>query len=1098
MNQEYRKRILKQFDSDLAQCLLEFGEILARYESDVFVLMSRKFCCLYKLLLTLGITPINKPVVSDGLLYTNTDLFKDKVVTIVDDIIILGTSIFKRKNDLITKFKAKEVKVCVFCTNKEYWEEKLVNPEYKTVVLPDNRALNFCTSIVTALSLSPIPYSMEYPIIKEATIKEHEWNLFATSGDWIVSNITSNIQRENNISVFTVFPSDIIINKIKRIIGEQAYNLIEIHKIRIYTEQEGELIKFNLLPIVTLKSLSDEKTELFFKDLIEYLKIIGCSEKTLLSFIKEFDSPITKLRFIQYTASLFLFSFFKHSICKILCKEILFNLNKLDVELFFGYWNVEHIEEMCNCFFSYHNKKQKYLNIDEDIVSEEYNSKEFDFLLENTIIPSETEIRDIFADFNNIFLIFFYKKELEDRKIIKKMVKDGEIQKIQEFDRLEKGITWNEIVNYFENIFKCNIDLKFKMSLSLVLDYSIDRGICVPIVCYDKEKHIVYRAYRHGEDVSFAEQEIALCGHVIKNAQDRLETDVIPKLFLEKLLVLFIKIGVNLNIFKLQHDEDGHAGVSSVDFYLQGAIPKFYNRNKRDHSKGIWLHKYLLEKKIIKKINKNNEEEYYSFEKTNDDTVKDPKAKRDAKDFGTILGGLYKGYQYIDERSIIKTKHLTTDDFIYLSTLSTPEDVSKALRAEIEIYINNLSSLININNVKQKKFYNLFINNIGYIALNSLHDKAIAWVEDKTNKAIEKGYDILKEQKNAMSISAWEMYWDSMAGDRVAEKDIFDQHTINFAITGHRLLFYLNILEVYLLKNSSKDNLKKLIKYYNNAKRFTKAELFSNYEEEIYQKVINHNKNDWIDVNEENFLSFIIKGIIFYNEKAKKNLLTFQNALDIYKDKKDKVFADYMIYYDIIDSTGTKRAKNYGKDPVKLRSYKLKVFDVKTKINELLQSIMQNYHQENNVDMFIWNGDEYSNNDSKHVFFPEDGKSNNKFIKNYIHKLLEISRKYDIFFRIIICSGSEFNSRAFKYKQRMEYQDKKGVFWVYFARIEEEFKKYQKERDNCKNWLLIIDNTHKPNIDHELELCQQNILINYSPENYGVVCKTEGKIYIES
>ena len=41
-----KDKILSQFEPDLASKLLEFSETLSKSDADVFVFMSRKFCCL--------------------------------------------------------------------------------------------------------------------------------------------------------------------------------------------------------------------------------------------------------------------------------------------------------------------------------------------------------------------------------------------------------------------------------------------------------------------------------------------------------------------------------------------------------------------------------------------------------------------------------------------------------------------------------------------------------------------------------------------------------------------------------------------------------------------------------------------------------------------------------------------------------------------------------------------------------------------------------------------------------------------------------------------------------------------------------------------
>jgi len=273
MNLEYRQKILEQFDNDIIPELLEFGKKLSLLKSDVFVLMSRKFCCLYKLLLSIGITliPKEKLVVSDKLLDANTKYFHGKSVTIVDDIIICGSTIKKVKDKLLHKLGATEVKVYAFCADKEYWVKELVEPDYPIIVLPDNMALTFCSSIVRSLSISPIPYSIEYPIFEDIKVTIDEWNLFSCLGEWIVKDITSKIQEENNIFVFTAFPSSIILRKILKIFGEKVYKLLDIIKIRIYAKLKDNQITFSMMPIITIKPLSKTHLDNIFNIIINNL-----------------------------------------------------------------------------------------------------------------------------------------------------------------------------------------------------------------------------------------------------------------------------------------------------------------------------------------------------------------------------------------------------------------------------------------------------------------------------------------------------------------------------------------------------------------------------------------------------------------------------------------------------------------------------------------------------------------------------------------------------------------------------------------------------------------------------------------------------------
>ena len=177
-----KEKILAQFEPDIAAKLLEFVETISKQDSDVFVFMSRKFCCLYDLLLSIGAPPVQKPIVSDKVSHLETDFFQGKIVTIVDDIIICGTTIWKAKDKLLNHFGAKEVRTSVFCVNEKYWVKECIEPEYNAI-LSEDRSLTFCSSIVSSLSIAPRPYAVEFPYFSETEIKDQFWQQILSSTD---------------------------------------------------------------------------------------------------------------------------------------------------------------------------------------------------------------------------------------------------------------------------------------------------------------------------------------------------------------------------------------------------------------------------------------------------------------------------------------------------------------------------------------------------------------------------------------------------------------------------------------------------------------------------------------------------------------------------------------------------------------------------------------------------------------------------------------------------------------------------------------------------------------------------------------------------
>ncbi|HEX6378975.1 MAG TPA: phosphoribosyltransferase family protein, partial [Nitrososphaeraceae archaeon] len=693
---DYKGKILAQFEPDIAAKLLEFSETISKQDSDVFVFMSRKFCCLYDLLLSIGASPVQKPIVSDKALDLETTFFRNKTVTIVDDIIICGTTIWKAKEKLLTHFGAKEVKTSVFCVNEKFWVKECIEPDYKAAVLSEDRSLTFCASIVSSLSIAPRPYAIEFPYYSETEIKEQYWQQILSSTDWNVYDISNKIQEDNEVSTLTFFPSATILDELKISFGESVISLFDIAKVRVYARKMNWGIKMSFVPIITFKPLTKSSLDKLFDNTIDILAINGFDQYYINNFKKDFSNPVSKLRFIQYASALVLASKFRQNLKKSLDKFINLELRDLDIELLFGHWNLPAVKALGkNILYKDDPVLTNILGIEpakldlettelKALMEDESKQRQQHFIEDDEVFPLD-DPRNIFSDFSNIFLSLYHKKELPSRAQVAEAAPKGDWEKIKKIDRLETGITWNGILEYLKNIFHYDLTNDVKNVLSLVLDYSVDKGICVPVTRFNPENDVVFRAYRHGEDVKFAEEETELCGLAIENAQNVIGKESVPKLFLEKLLVLFIKIGASRNILQVQYGTSGQEGIAKIGFYLQGAVVKLKKRNSYNAESNIWLSKHLLEKGVIIKADKKR----YSFNKHYHAIQTSSSSRSESQKFGYILGLLYKGHEQGKEHI-----HLTDDDLVYLTTCFRPRDVAAALLVELDLYIDDLYPFI--------------------------------------------------------------------------------------------------------------------------------------------------------------------------------------------------------------------------------------------------------------------------------------------------------------------------------------------------------------------------------------------------------------------
>jgi hypothetical protein len=173
--------VLAQFDPDIASKLLEFAHHISEYECDFFLFMSRKFCCLYDVLVSIGAPPVQRPIISDKVLDLDMTQLRDKTIRIVDDIVICGSTMWKTRERLLKEAFVKDVKTSAFCVNDKWWTKELNVPDYKAAILPDSRAMSFCIGIVNALSIVPRPYSVDYPFFPDIEIKSNYWHRILSS-----------------------------------------------------------------------------------------------------------------------------------------------------------------------------------------------------------------------------------------------------------------------------------------------------------------------------------------------------------------------------------------------------------------------------------------------------------------------------------------------------------------------------------------------------------------------------------------------------------------------------------------------------------------------------------------------------------------------------------------------------------------------------------------------------------------------------------------------------------------------------------------------------------------------------------------------------
>jgi adenosylhomocysteine nucleosidase len=210
--------------------------------------------------------------------------------------------------------------------------------------------------------------------------------------------------------------------------------------------------------------------------------------------------------------------------------------------------------------------------------------------------------------------------------------------------------------------------------VSLFLDQAIDRGIVVPVTT--ERDGAVFRAYRHGEDVQFGESEERLSAIMLKDAAVATGRDELPHLWVEKLLVLLIRVGLHKNILNPWVGQPGASGTIGIRYSLHGAVvgansPKLYEFH-RDSG----LVNLLREAGVLADGRSSN---LYRIERVPTGGCH-PATEAEARRLGSLIGRM------LAAKAGGPVPRLDDQDLTLLATCLYPNDAAAAIAAEVHIF----------------------------------------------------------------------------------------------------------------------------------------------------------------------------------------------------------------------------------------------------------------------------------------------------------------------------------------------------------------------------------------------------------------------------
>lgn len=760
----HQKSFLDQFDQPIRKYIIEYCKKLSEKDYDVYILLARKAACFLTALEDLGFISFNGIVASDRILEYNTSWLKDKKVAVIDDTIISGTSICK----IIEKLKnigIASISVHAFCID-DYWivDDMLRDKGHDYLLQPYMRidhssCIRFCRQIVEALSIIPRPYNIDFPVYEIGKLSRKQYSMIIEDCNWKVVDTSTKLQNDYNVWCVSLNFKRKLLCQFKETLGFDVSQILFI-KLRLFTKElfdynESKPSRFlcKLVPYVIFNPIRS--------NLVNQLIVTICDSENISQndILVELRTDTAKLYFIQYYFAARVVKWWIAYTEGLLEKKFSERINERSLFLLFPPSIVAKVKEL---------KYDKKMFIDIDKYSNEilcHQSK----LSESQAPINPLEIK---AKLTNQFLYLYYNKELPARLIAKEKGKDGLKDKSYQeiINRLDNGISLDTLKDEISSSVSNATDRN--LILSTFLDNAIDRGIIVPITSI-KDKY-VYRGFRHGEEVIWGDANDKLLARFFEEFSGK--NAVIPKFWFEKILVIFLKIGLKqgfLSEYDQTTSENQAVSLIGVRSYLYGQISVAYDIKPYEEVyfnpildsdvKSYWTTKRLQDFGFIHLVD--NQSGYrLNFEQLK----KSSSFGRNKVDIDLDQNHVNKALDLAEVLKLCRdSKILNASGLVTLTSCLSLHDNSASIGAELQIYTDQILSYIN-RITGALKFRNCNIDflsslrdakkNILWTAINSGKDKFLKFKQGEGKDLVE---EISKQLSLQSSFAArrWNEYW---------------------------------------------------------------------------------------------------------------------------------------------------------------------------------------------------------------------------------------------------------------------------------------------------------------------------------------------------
>ncbi|MCB2185304.1 MAG: hypothetical protein KQJ78_02725 [Deltaproteobacteria bacterium] len=1073
-----QKLILNQFDPSSLRAVIEFTKYISELDADILIFMARKSLCLYDVFTSIGLPSSEIIIASDRILDINLDVLKNKNIALIDDTLICGTTLGKTKHKLLNSVST-NVSVTTLCVDVDNWNRALIKPDRNFLEYSHNQMMTFCASEVRAMSLLPRPYLVDFPISDPYKIRIPDSSMFLSSVDWNSIRISSEFQTTNGVHLFSFFPTDIVYSQLNGI-DNNILNLSDIIKVRTFSRTIKDIYWTKIVPIVTLKPLSEKG----LSDYLEYyLGAVGKSVgHNFYDLLYSMRTPFAKLRLLQYIFSTILGHIFTNSLSNALGHSVVFRSDLIHCERSFGPWNHDCLEKLQLGISQFISSKPAPVQVAEldpiktyllpvEVQDNAKNILSKDLSDINLIFEGDHEkesIGNLVALFFEIFIKMHKKLEGPAREKAKNLGSkyyEEEMGDIFNRDRLEIGIPWQCLVDHVSAVLKQKPSHSFANLFSLVLDLCVDYGVAVPVSCIHNK--IVYRGYRYGEDVLFSDGELSLSYTAVESFLKTSQRTTIPKLVLEKLIVFLIKIGIAKQFIQPIFGVSGYDGVARIGFHLKGAVPVLSRGSASRSDNEVWLSSYLLERKAIIEVPHKG---YGLGEKIEGNYIT-KNAPEEARDLGAILAYLYR------PKELRSPKHASNkdgdnrvgiyedSDLITLATCWPPRNMAAAISAELSIaghFFNHSWPRMSQKIIWGKTgtvqpILKELRGSTGYETVQSSRMKIIAYIKGQLREVVLTGVDHLCELfGNDFIARKWKSYFIDLLDNELTDERVYFNQIINEAsLIIWELSTYIYMLEIALTLGShnKKDDavfkaklvVSKMVKFNQDFLEmgFKKKAITDKIQDRFEQLI----REDIYSVKPEDIYNYAVAKLHGFLPRVLGMAQIIDSTTRDYGKFVNRHKYQYLLWYDIVDSTATKSGK-IGK-PVDATRETTRRF--KMTINQIVNTITI-LARKNDCEIYCWNGDKFSFNDEKHVFF--SGKFARDYMVRLYENIMDAAKCFkDFKVRMYLIPCSFVGTEVYRAEPGTEVNGER--FWEHFSRIKKGTEKFEKKHCDDHSFIVV-------------------------------------------